>query len=93
MTSSAPHLALDGGGGALVVAGQHHRADAHGLELGEGGGARGLHRVGHGDHAQKLAVLSEEERRLALVGLPSRLLGERACRDVVGLHHAQVAGA
>ena len=45
-------LAADGLGSGLVVTGQHHWRDAHGLQLADGGGRRGLDRVGHREERQ-----------------------------------------
>ena len=60
-------LRADGLRRALVVAGQHHHADAHVPELADGLRAVLLDDVGHGDDARRDAVLEKQQRRLALV--------------------------
>src|SRR6185369_13502729 len=58
----------DGGGGARVVAGDHHRADAHGPEAIEALLDATLDDVGEADDAEELIVLGHGQRRAALVG-------------------------
>ena len=55
MTSSTPACRADGLGGSLIIARQHHDADAHVLQLAHGLRAVFLDHVRHGDHAEKLA--------------------------------------
>ena len=55
-----PDRAGDGAGGALVVAGEQHRAQAHGAQPGDRLGRGGLDRVGHDEHAADLAVPGDE---------------------------------
>ena len=65
-----PRLAGDGGGGLFVVTRQHDHPQTHILHLADGGWGVGLHRVGHGDHPQKLLIGAEEQGRLALSRKP-----------------------
>ena len=60
----------DGAGGALVVAGQQHRAQPHGAQPGDRLGRGGLDRVGDDEHAADLAVPADEHD-----GLPGGLRG------------------
>ena len=53
------------GGGAAVVAGQHHDAQTECVKLADGLGGRGLDRVGDGDDARRLAINGDEHRGLA----------------------------
>ena len=62
-----PGRRADGGGGAGVVAREHHDAKTHTLELADSFGSVALHNVRHGDHAEKLIISGEVERRFALV--------------------------
>ena len=54
----------DRGGGAAVVAGQHHDAQTECVKLADGLGGGGLDRIGDGDDARRLAVNRDEHRRL-----------------------------
>ncbi len=60
-------LRADGGGGAGIVACEHHDAKTHALELPDGFGGVGFHDVRHSDHAEKLIIAGEVQRRFALV--------------------------
>ena len=57
----------DRGGGAAVVAGEHHDAQSECVEFADGLGGGGLDRVGDGDDARRLAVNGDEHRRLAFL--------------------------
>ena len=61
-------LPANGSSGALVVTGEHHHADAHGLQLPDGAGAVLLDGIGHRDDAQQAACSAEEQGRFALCG-------------------------
>ena len=58
-------LGGDGGGGHRVVAGDHHRADAHAAQLGEALADAALDDVLEVDDAEQPAVLRHGERRAA----------------------------
>ena len=58
-------LGGDGGGGHRVVAGDHHRADAHAAQLGEALADAALDDVLEVDDAEEPAVLRHGERRAA----------------------------
>ena len=51
-----PGLGGDGGSGHRVVAGDHHRADAHGAQCGEAFADAGLDHVLQVDHAEQLGL-------------------------------------
>ena len=88
--AAQPHAAGDGLGRHAVVAGEHAHVDAELAQRGDGGGARLLDLIGHGDGAGKLAVLGEEQRRLAFGGI---LLGKtRGHGNAQLVHQAHVAG-
>lgn len=55
----------DGVGCALVIARQHHDADAHAAQLPDGLRAFRLDGVRHGDEAKELSVFRKQQRRLA----------------------------
>jgi hypothetical protein len=55
----------DGGGGQRVVAGDHHRLDAHGAEALEAIGQAALDDVLQIDHAQRLLRGGDDQRRAA----------------------------
>ena len=63
-------LVGDLGGGERVVAGDHHRLDAHRPQLVEAVADPLLDHVLQVDHAQHLAVARDRERRAALAGHP-----------------------
>ena len=86
------HLPRHGGSGALLVAGEKHRAGPHRAEPRDGRGARALHGVGHGDHAEGAPAKREEQRGLAVVRERRRRVGERAERHATPLHEAGVSG-
>ena len=65
----------DGGGGARVVARDHHRADAHGAEALEPLGDAGLHDILEVDDAQHARAVGHRERRAARV---ADAVGDRA---------------
>ena len=75
-------LAGDGLGGAAVVAGEQHRAQPEGAQLGDGGGAGRLDGVGDDDEAAHLSVPADQDR-----GPPGRLGGVLGgTQSVVGVH-------
>ena len=55
----------DGGGGDRIVAGDHHRLDAHGAQRGEALLDAGLHHVLEMDDAEQLAAFGDRQRRAA----------------------------
>ncbi len=61
-------LVCDGLGGTLVVAGEHHHADAHIPQLFDRAGGVLLHHVRHGDDAEQVILQGKEQRRFALGG-------------------------
>ena len=63
-----PGLAGDGGGGARVVAGDHHGADAHGAEALEALLDAALDHVGQADDAEDAVALGHRQRGAALAG-------------------------
>ena len=64
----------DGVGCALVIARQHHDADAHAAQLPDGLRAFRLDGVRHGDEAEELSVFRKQQRRFAGLGKRIRLL-------------------
>ncbi len=67
-----PGLGRDGGGGERIVAGDHHRADAHLAQLAEALADAGLDHVLERDRAEQAAVARHRER------------GHARARDLVG---------
>ena len=63
-------LLRDGGGGEGVVAGDHHRADAHPSELVEPLPHALLHDVLELDHPEGAAALGDDQRRAAVLRPP-----------------------
>ena len=61
-------LGGDGGGGELVVAGDHHGADAHLAQLGEAFLDAAFDDVLELNHAQHVAALGDDQRRAAGAG-------------------------
>ena len=84
-------LALDGGGGAFVIPGQHHGADAHGGKLPNRAGARRLDDVGKRDDGLQASSAREEQRGRALVGERCRTSGETFDRNIMRMHHRKVS--
>ncbi len=81
--SSTPASCGDDGGGDAVVAGDHHRADAHLAQLVEALAHAALDDVLQVDDAEREVVLGDHERRAALLGdaLDDPVeLRRRACR-------------
>ena len=85
-------LPANGVGGALVVAGEHHHADAHGLQLLDGAGAVFLDGIRHRDDAQQPVRAAEEQRRLALSREGGGLLLQGGRHGDPGLDENGVAG-
>ena len=61
-------LASDRPRGAGVVAGDHHRGDARGREVGDGFGGFGLQLVTHPDHSEHLPVTVDDDDAPAVIG-------------------------
>jgi hypothetical protein len=86
----------DGGGGHRVVAGDHHRAQAHAAQVGEAFLDVGLDHVLQVDDADQGAVLADRQRRAARAGdtvdgggdLGRDQLGIQGQRAVDGVHRA-----
>jgi hypothetical protein len=66
--SSTPGLGGDGGGGQSVVAGDHHRFDAHAPQFGEALLDAALHDVLEFDHAQHVRAIGHHQRGAAAPG-------------------------
>ena len=84
-------LPPDGVGSALVVAGEHHHADAHGLQLPDGTGTVLLDGVSHCNDAQQTARPAEEEGCLALCGEGCGLLLQLCGHGDFGANKGRIA--
>ena len=71
--SSTPASRGDGRGGERVVAGDHHRADAHGPQLGEALPHAAFDDVLEVDDAEHAGTIGHRERRAAGAGDPSAM--------------------
>ena len=83
-------LPANGVGGALVVAGEHHHADAHVLQFLDGAGAVFLDGIRHRDDAQQPVRAAEEQRRLAHAVQLGRQTVARQGREVGHLGGVQL---
>ena len=63
----------DGGGGRWIVAGDHHRADAHPAQLGEALPDAALDDILEVNHAEQLAILGHGQRRAADFAIASAI--------------------
>ena len=83
----------DGGGSETVVAGEQDLVgDAQVAEAGDGLPRPGAEGIGHGEHAQGVAVGGDEERGTAVVG-PLLVLAGEIVRDGGALFGQQAGGA
>ena len=73
-----PGLSANGLGGALVVAGQHHHADAHIPQLPDGLRAILLDGISYRDNAQQTTCAAKEQGRFTLSGQCSSLRLQRS---------------
>ena len=73
-----PGLSADGLGSALVVAGQHHHADAHIPQLPDGLRAILLDGISYRDNAQQTTCAAKEQGRLTLRSQCGRLRLQRS---------------